>query len=259
MIYYIYEIFKKNVLYIFVLARYFKFLSGFGVSIKSTLIHGSNIRIYGKAILLRTSIKSNTTIYNSTTLVDSSLAGNNKIGRECSIVGSEIGAFSYVSDNSTILNTKVGKFCSIAAHLNIGLAEHPIYTISTSPIFYSKTNFFGVNLVEETKFQEFKKSEIGNDVWIGFNVFIKAGIKIGNGSIIAAGSIVTKDVEPYSIVGGNPARFIRYRFSPEVINFLEELHWWDLDFAQIIKYEDIFKGETLEIETLYKIKNVSKS
>ena len=84
-------------------------------------------------------------------------------------------------------------------------------------------------IVEKNLFDEFPSTDIGNDVWIGNNVIIKYGVKIGDGAILGAGAVVTKDVEPYSIVGGVPAKVIKYRFSPDEIKFLLAFKWWDKD------------------------------
>ena len=146
-----------------------------------------------------------------------------------------MGSYSY--SHSTLPNYAcVGRYTSIAKGLEIMGFQHPIERITTSPISYC--NIFGINngQVPIFPFHESTKLVIGNDVWIGQNVTLKPGITISDGAIIAANAVVTKDVPPYAIVGGVPAKFIRYRFNPELIKRLIKVQWWNysyLDFKEI--------------------------
>lgn len=151
----------------------------------------------------------------------------------------KIGDFTYVGGNTIIKNSLIGKFCSIAPDVKIGLGIHPTNFVSTYPGFYSK-NASGSYKFNYTYFKEYDEVIIGNDVWIGSNVMISDGVKIGNGSIIAAGAVVTKDVEDYSIVGGVPAKLIKYRFDNNTVSKLLELKWWDWDRSKIYKNSNLF-------------------
>lgn len=138
-----------------------------------------------------------------------------------------------MGENSILPNCKIGCFCSIAANVEVVSLTHPsrMY-VSTCPSFYSiaKQNgqtFVSNNLFDETLKREGYDAIIGNDVWIGTKVLIKGGVKIGDGAIIAMGAVVTKDVPPFSIVAGVPARVIKYRFSIEQIRSLQIIKWWD--------------------------------
>lgn len=144
------------------------------------------------------------------------------------VINSSIGKYSYCGYDCQIINARIGNFCSIADNVRIGGAEHPIDWVSTSCVFYRGRDSIRV------KFSEFdrppgKKIIIGHDVWIGANVLIKQGITIGTGSIIGMGAIVTKDVPPYAIVVGNPARILRYRFEESVCSRLLKSGWWLMD------------------------------
>lgn len=148
---------------------------------------------------------------------------------------------------------KIGRFCSIADHVNIILNDHPTQLyVSTHPAFhrgnhplmkllnlaFNKDDIYISNKYVSDQY----KIEIGSDVWIGFDVKILAGVKIGSGAIIGAGSVITKDVEPYSIVGGVPAKVIKYRFDDYIINKLLSIKWWDWDYSKIIENQKKFKS-----------------
>lgn len=145
-----------------------------------------------------------------------------------------MGKFTYVSDNSVILETKLGSFCSVGPNVRIAPGKHPTHTIvSTHPSIYSNPNYCSKNFSEYDRHNPYRHVEIGNDVWICANAVIADGVKIGDGAIIAANALVIKDVEPYSIVSGVPAKHIRFRFLAEEISVLLELKWWEKDITWI--------------------------
>ena len=159
---------------------------------------------------------------------------NVHILENCNIINSEIQSFSYLGKNCIIQNASIGKFCSIANDVCIGLGKHPLDYFSTSPLFYRSQNTFKINLIEkDLQFEEYLPVSIGNDVWIGSRSLILDGVSIGNGSVIAANSVVTKDVAPYSVIGGVPAKHIKYRFNDNQISKLKNLKWWDMSLSQI--------------------------
>lgn len=145
-----------------------------------------------------------------------------------------LGDFTYISNNTRITKTSIGKFCSIGPNSNIGLGKHPTKNfVSTHPVFFSTANQAQVSFVKQNFFKEFEKITLGNDVWIGSNVTILDGIQIGDGAIIAAGSVVTKNVPAYAIIGGVPAKVIKYRFNKDEIENLINQQWWDLDIEYL--------------------------
>lgn len=162
--------------------------------------------------------------------------GYNRFSQKTDFIASEIGLCSYIGEHCHFSHAKIGRFCSIGSYVRMSIGNHPSKDwVSTHPVFFSTAKQSGLSFTDKSRFEEkvFADKDryivIGNDVWIGDNVVLLPGIKISDGAIIATGSVVTKDVEPYSIVGGNPAKIIRYRFNEEDREFLLSLKWWDKD------------------------------
>lgn len=151
------------------------------------------------------------------------------------VYGSCIGRYSYMGYDCEIINTEIGSFCSLASGVRIGEAEHPIEWVSTSPVFQKVKNSSIKKRFAQIELPPSKRTIIGHDVWIGTNAIIKQGVHIGTGAVIASGAVVTKNVEPYAIVGGCPARLIRYRFTAELITKLLKSEWWKLDENILMK------------------------
>lgn len=165
---------------------------------------------------------------------DSIISSNTHLLSNCIVNNSQISSYSYIGNNCIIQNTTIGKFCSIANDVLIGLGNHPIDYFSTSPLFYRVNNPLKIQLVDSnTNFQEYKPIQIGNDVWIGARAIVLDGVTIGHGAIIAANSVVTRDVPPYAILGGIPAKLIKYRFTNEKIEQLLLSQWWNWDITII--------------------------
>ena len=172
------------------------------------------------------------------------------VGNGAQIVNSKIDRFSYVYE-SKILNADVGAFCSIAPNVVVGGGAHPTDWVSSSPVFYKGKNVLRTNF-SDNKFEEFKRTIIGNDVWIGSNVLIKGGVCIGDGAIIGMGSVVTHDVPPYEIWAGNPARCIRKRFDDAMIDELLKIQWWTWDEKKLQIYGRYFNNPERLLEELDK-------
>lgn len=163
-----------------------------------------------------------------------------KLYKNVLIANTTVDDFSYIGVNSEVKNCSIGKFCAIAPGVKIGLGIHPIDKISTYPGFYSKKASGSISIDYDASVVEIKPISIGNDVWIGTNSLILDGITIGNGAVVAAGSVVTKDVKPYTVVGGVPAKIIKMRFKDEDIILLENFKWWNQDFNWIKKHSKYF-------------------
>jgi len=149
------------------------------------------------------------------------------------LYGIEIGAYSYGAFDRWRIppGTKIGRYCSFAASVLIISANHPLQALSTHPIFYLKSR----GVIDRDRVVA-QPTIVEDDVWIGHHAIITPGCKhIGRGAVIGAGAIVTRDVAPYAIVAGNPAKLIRHRFSPEVIAAVERTRWWELDRAALAR------------------------
>ena len=175
----------------------------------------------------------------------------------CSVVNSSVGKCSYLGYDAEIVNCEIGAYCSIAGNVHIGGAEHPIDWVSTSPVFQDVKHSGPTKRFCKKKLPEYKTTIIGNDVWIGYGAAIKQGVKVGDGAVIATGAVVTKDVAPYSIVGGCPAKHIKFRFSEDIINDLLAIKWWNLsddELSSVAEYID----NPIEFIDKLKLKQINK-
>ena len=162
------------------------------------------------------------------------------IKRKSSFYKASIGFGSYLSENAKIVNTEIGKFCSIGPNFLCGFGIHPTNGISTSPSFYSTGKQNGFTFVVENKIEENKIINIGSDVFIGANVTVLDGITIGDGAIIGAGAVVSKNIPPYAIAVGCPIKIIKFRFSPEIVEKLLLIKWWNKDKSDWLDVEKHF-------------------
>lgn len=160
---------------------------------------------------------------------------------------STIARYSYIGNDSFLYYASVGAFCSVGDCCRIGNPSHPMTWVSLSPVFIKGKNILNKNFAHMS-FQDNQTTIIGNDVWIGSNVLIKSGVTIGNGAIIGMGSVVTKNVPPYEVWAGNPAKFIRKRFTDNIIADLLEIEWWNWPEERIEKYAHLFNDTEKLIE-----------
>jgi phosphonate metabolism protein (transferase hexapeptide repeat family) len=166
---------------------------------------------------------------------DATLGRYTEIGARTSFVESTMGDYSYVVNDSNIIYTTIGKFCSIAAMTRINPGNHPMQRASQSHFTYRASAYFD-DAEDDAAFFDWRRSTpvtIGHDVWIGHGAIILPGRSIGTGAVVAGGAIVTKDVAPYMIVAGNPARPIRARFPETTAESLMALAWWDWDHHRL--------------------------
>lgn len=175
-----------------------------------------------------------------------------KVESGSSVFYSSMDRYSFCGYDCDIFYAEIGRFTSIANHVVIGGAKHPMKWVGMSPVFYQ-----GRDSVRK-KFSEYplEKSAItliGNDVWIGRSAIIISGVSIGDGAVVGAGSVVTKDVPAYGVVAGNPAKLLRYRFEEDIRSNLKDIKWWDLDEVILVKLADYIKDPEEFIDAYQKL------
>lgn len=200
-------------------------------------------------------------------LIDSRVvfAGGNCVQERAVVVDSIIGFGTYISWGTLVQSAKIGKFCCIGPNIYFASGTHPTRGfVSMHPAFFSNRMQAGFSFVEQSIFKEDtarpefegKSIWIGNDVWIGASATILPGVRIGDGAIVAAGTVVHKDVEAFSVVAGCPMREIRKRFSPEIRKVIQSSEWWNWDlqtlkervrlFADADQFAEIFSEAPAE-------------
>ena len=200
------------------------------------------LMLYRRFFLKNNAIRRGVELYNV------KLASNINISRNSFVSNSIIDDYSTIGRNSTIINAGIGKFCSISWNVTIGATNHDFTLLSSHAFPYIK--HFGFSVINK---RNIEKTYIGYDVWIGANAVIMPGIHIGNGAVVGAGSIVTKDVKCYEVVFGVPAKVKRLRFNKELIKELENIKWWDWNKSMIKRNINLFKSQ-FTIEDIGKIK-----
>lgn len=158
-----------------------------------------------------------------------------EIGEGTRLRNSAFGDYSYTDRFCDIANASVGKFVNIASNVRIGATDHPLDRASLHHFMY-RSSYFWPQQADDAAFfalRDARRTVIGHDTWLGHACMIKPDIKVGHGAIVAAGAIVTRDVAPYSIVAGNPARHLRDRQPPDIAARLIALAWWDWDHDRL--------------------------
>jgi len=179
----------------------------------------------------------------------SSIDSTSKIESGTMFYFSKMGRYSFCGYDCDISNTDIGSFVSIASDVVVGGGRHPMEWVAMSPVFYegrdSVKQKFSIH-----KREPVKRVVIGNDVWIGRSAILLPGVEVGNGSVIGAGAVVTKNVPAYAIVAGNPARLIRYRFNDGIIQRLLETRWWELRDDELHKLAPHFNNVERFLEVI---------
>ena len=187
--------------------------------------HHLEVRMAGKKLSVAP------TIDPSAKLNDVKLGAYTEVGARTILQEVTMDDYSYVVNDAQITYTSIGKFCSIAAMTRINPGNHPMHRATQAHFTYRASAYFEGE-ADDAEFFAWRRAhhvDIGHDVWIGHGAVVLPGRNIGTGAVIAAGAIVTKDVAAYTIVGGNPARVIKRRFSEVIADRLAELAWWDWD------------------------------
>jgi phosphonate metabolism protein (transferase hexapeptide repeat family) len=184
-------------------------------------------------------------IHPTARIIDCTIGGWTEIGPRCDLAESTFGDYSYAASDVSIIYTDIGRFCSIAAHVRINPGNHPMERVTQHHLTYRRAQYgFGE---DEQAFFDWRRAArcvIGHDVWIGHGATIMPGVAVGIGAVIGAGAVVTRDVAPYTIVAGVPARPIRARFDSATVERLLGSAWWEWDRATLAaRFDDLLDLE----------------
>lgn len=193
---------------------------------------GEKTKIYKFNIIKNSNFNGSNFSGDSSRIDNSTLDKYARVGKNNHIYYVSLGRHTYTGQNTVIMHTKVGSFTSISWGVSIGAAEHDFTKITSHTFLYNSYDDLNDNVVYYDRFAG--ETTIGNDVWIGCNSTVLRGVRIGDGAVVGANTIVTKDVPPYAIVVGNPGRIIKYRFDEEIILKLLQIEWWKFD-DQVIR------------------------
>jgi phosphonate metabolism protein (transferase hexapeptide repeat family) len=188
-------------------------------------------------------------VVDPTASIDGSVLGRYvEIGARTRISHARIGDYSYMMEDGQVLFAEIGKFCSIASQVRINAPNHPMWRASQHHFTYRSQDYFPGEEQDDEVFAWRRADSvgIGHDVWIGHGATVTAGVTVGNGAVVAAGAVVTRDVAPYTIVGGVPAKPIRERFPPAIGDRLQELAWWDWPHQHIHRALGDFRALSIE-------------
>lgn len=187
-------------------------------------------------------------VHPTATVTDSELGAYTEIAERCAVAETKLGDYSYMMRECEVWAAEIGKFVNIASHVRINATNHPTWRATLHHFTYRAGDYFD-DAEHERSFFDWRRDNavrIGHDVWIGHGATILPGVVIGNGAVIGAGAVVSKNVEPYSIVGGVPARPIRARFSTETASRMEALSWWDWPHDKLRAHLDDFRNLAAE-------------
>jgi chloramphenicol O-acetyltransferase type B len=176
----------------------------------------------------------------------------NRLHGTASVADATLGRYTYIASGAVVHRAEVGAFCSIGPDAHVGgLGRHPTRWLSTHPIFFSTKGQVAKSFVDTDCFDEFVPTRVGNDVWVGARALILDGVTIGDGAIVAAGAVVARNVEPYSVVAGVPARPIKARYTSERVEILKRLRWWEWDMSQLNAAAPLFREDgDVQVEKL---------
>jgi len=174
------------------------------------------------------------------------------------VINSTIGDHTFIQRDSFVNCAEIGKFCSIAMNVYVGPGQHPTSFVSSHPAFYSSSQPLAKTYSKTDSFEPFKKVMIGHDVWLGHNCVVIDGVTIGTGAVVGAGTVVTSDIPAYAIVGGVPARLIKYRFDEKMRKLLLESQWWEWSDERLRQSSHMFLEPEKFINELIKDKDKNK-
>jgi phosphonate metabolism protein (transferase hexapeptide repeat family) len=168
-------------------------------------------------------------VHETSRITQSELGAWTAIGPNCTISESTFGDYSYCAGDVSIIYSEVGKFCSIASHVRLNPGNHPMNRVTQHHMTYRRVQY-GLGDTDDAAFFDWRRADkvtIGHDVWLGHGALLMPGVSVGTGAVIGAGAVVTKDIEPYTIAVGVPARPLRRRFDEDTAQKLLAIAWWE--------------------------------
>ena len=187
-------------------------------------------------------------VHGSATTRNATLGRFTELRERVQFLDSSLGDYSYIERDTEAIYTDIGRFCAIAAGCRLNALNHPMERISQHKITYRPNEYFAHAKLDKA-FREERMSarvEIGHDVWIGHGAIVLPGVKIGHGAVVAAGAVVTKDVAPHAVVAGVPARFLKWRFPPEISTRIIRLAWWDWEHERLASAVEEMRSLSVE-------------
>ena len=183
-------------------------------------------------------------VHPTASVTDCTLGRYTEISVRSRISETELGDYSYIMEDCSVWCATIGKFANIASSVRINATNHPTWRATLHHFTYRASDYWP-DADKEADFFAWRRAHrvtIGHDVWIGHGATILPGVTVGNGAVIGSGAVVTKDVAPYTIVGGVPAKLIRERFPKRLVERFERLAWWDWDHARLRSALDDFRA-----------------
>ena len=215
---------------------------GSGVVVDDASTVGEGVRLYDLVHLFGSRVGDLSTVSQGTDLINSSVASCCDIGRRNLLIDSEIGVGTFTGANDVISNVRVGKYCCISWAVSLGGVDHNYRAASMLNGLYWRK----LLRIEPEEEGTPPPLTIGNDVWIASGANILSGLRIGDGAVIGANALVTRDVPPYAIVVGQPARVMKYRFEEAVVERLRQVSWWDWPVEEVRKHAGLLQGDLTE-------------
>ena len=215
---------------------------------------GDGFRCYRNTVVVDSEIGVGVTVGDDTTVARCRIGNNVALNRRSYFNDSIIGSFSYAGSNTTMNYSEIGKFCSLARNVDIGGFDHDYHKVTTMPMFRFKQLSEGGNPSVGDK----ELCRIGNDVWIAAGTQILHKVSVGDGAVIGGGAVVTKDVPPYAIVAGVPARIIKFRFDEQTIEELLDIRWWDWPENVVLDNIEWMIKQDINSDTLARMKEIGK-
>ena len=203
-----------------------------------------------KQVRIEKELDEKPTIHLTSSIRRSFLGSWTDIGPRVSIAESEVGDYTYLAGDASVIYAKIGKYCSIASHVRINPGNHPMWRVMQHHCTYRRVQY-GLDIKNDKAFFDWRRAdrvEIGHDVWLGHGVIVMAGVKIGTGAVGGSGAVVTKNIPPYAIAVGVPAKVIKMRFDEDIIEKIMKTCWWDWDRKTLKERFNDF----LDLETFLK-------